>query len=209
LSKLNKQDVIIIGAGGHAKVVAEALIESGHNILGVISPDKVIGSKYYGLKVLANDEKLLSFSPNDVILANGVGVIPGKTVRWELANRLRKQGFQFIQVIHPTAYIAKDVLLGEGVQVMAGSCIQPGASIGQDSIVNTRVSIDHDCCVGKNCHLAPGVVLSGSVIIENGTQVGTGAVVTQGINIGMNVIIGAGSVIFKDLASNIKFIQKK
>lgn len=209
MSKLNKQNVILLGAGGHAKVVADALIKSGINILGVVSPDKSKGSNFFGLKVLGNDEECIAFSSKEVKLANGIGAIPGKKNRWELADKMRKKGYQFIKVIHPSALIAKDVVLEEGVQIMAGVIIQPGSSIGQDTIVNSRTSIDHDCKVGINCHLAPGVVLSGFVNIDNGVQIGTGTIVIQKIKIGQNSVIAAGSVIYKSVASDIKFIQKK
>ena len=201
--------MILLGAGGHAKVVAEALIQSGKIILGLVAPDKKKGSKCFGLDVLGSDDELLSYSPREVVLANGIGALPGKVFRWKLAGQMREKGFQFTRVIHPSAIIADNVVIGEGVQIMAGVIIQTGASIGQGSIVNTGASIDHDCSIGQNCHLAPGVVLSGCVDIGSGTHVGTGSVIVQGISIGTDSIVAAGSVVYKNIVSNTTLIQKK
>lgn len=201
--------MILLGAGGHAKVVAEALIQSGKTVLGLVAPDKKTGSKCFGLDVLGNDDELLSYSPGEVVLANGIGALPGKVFRWKLAGQMREKGFQFTRVIHPSATIAADVIVGEGAQVMAGSIIQPGSSIGQDSIVNTRVSIDHDCKIGENCHLAPGVILSGCVNIGKGAHLGTGSTVIQNISIGANSTVSAGSIVYKDLVNDKILIQIK
>jgi UDP-perosamine 4-acetyltransferase len=209
LSISSKKVVILLGAGGHAKVVAEALIQSGKTILGLVAPDKKKGSKCFGLDVLGNDDELFSYSPREVVLANGIGALPGKVFRWKLASQMREKGFQFTRVIHPSATIAADVIVAEGAQVMAGSIIQPGSSIGQDSIVNTRVSIDHDCKIGENCHLAPGVILSGCVNIGKGAHLGTGSTVIQNISIGENSTVSAGSIVYKDLANDRILIQKK
>jgi sugar O-acyltransferase (sialic acid O-acetyltransferase NeuD family) len=209
LSISSKKVVILLGAGGHAKVVAEALIQSGKTILGLVAPDKKKGSKCFGLDVLGNDDELLSYSPREVVLANGIGALPGIVLRWKLAGQMREKGFQFTRVIHPSATIAADVIVGEGAQVMAGSIIQPGSSIAQDSIVNTRVSIDHDCKIGENCHLAPGVILSGCVNIGKGAHLGTGATVIQNISIGANSTVSAGSIVYKDLVNDKMLIQIK
>jgi len=205
----SKKDVILIGAGGHAKVVAETPIQSGRNILGLVAPDKEKNSECFGLNVLGNDDTLLSFSPSEVVLANGIGSLPSQMSRWHLASQMREKGFQFIRVMHPSAIIATDVVLAEGVQVMAGSIIQPGSSIGRDSIINTRVSIDHDCSIGGNCHLAPGVILSGCVNIGKGAHLGTGSTVIQNISIGKNSIVASGSTVYKNLENDKILIQKK
>jgi len=209
LSIGDKKVVILLGAGGHAKVVAEALIQSGKTILGLVAPDKKKGSKCFGLDVLGSDDELLSYSPREVELANGIGALPGKVFRWKLASKMREKGFRFTRVIHPSATVAADVIVAEGAQVMAGSIIQPGSSIGQDSIVNTRVSIDHDCKIDENCHLAPGVILSGCVNISRGVHLGTGSTVIQNISIGANSTVSAGSIVYKDLVNDKILIQKK
>jgi len=204
-----KSPVIILGAGGHAKVVAEALSLSGHKILGVVSPGEVKGTRCFGIKVLGNDDVIDSYSSKEILLANGVGSLPGENLRWELAMKFRDKGYEFVNVIHPSAIIAKKVDFEEGVQIMAGSVIQPNVHIGQDSIINTGSKVDHDSFVGKNCHLSPSVTLSGGVFINNSTHIGTGSIVIQNISIGSNCIIAAGSVIYKDICEGTTLIQQK
>ena len=201
--------VIIIGAGGHAKVVADALTQVGVDLLGLTDVNKKKDDICFGLPVLGGDEIINKYSPDKVLLANGLGTLPEDKSRWELAKRMREAGYSFITVVHPSATIADSVSLAEGVQVMAGCILQPEVSVGQDSIINTGVILDHDCMIGENCHIAPGVTMSGGVHVDNETHVGTAAIILQNISIGSNTIIAAGSVIYHDVLSDVKFIQSK
>ena len=207
MRKTLDKTVIILGAGGHAKVVAEALIQSGKKVMGLVTPGEEPGTAFLGLCVLGNDSVINTFSPDNVILANGIGALPRQNLRYQLADQLRKQGYNFSKVIHPSAVIAKDVELAEGVQVMAGAVIQSGTTIGRDCIINTGVLLDHDCKIEKNCHLASGVVCSGGVHISSGTHLGTGTIVIQNIFIGNNSVVAAGSVLYKDVPSGMTFMQ--
>lgn len=199
--------IIILGAGGHAKVVAEALYQSKREILGFVTPDKEKGTPFFGSTILGDDDVLSNYSSDDILLVNGMGVLPYQNMRWTLASRMRNQGYTFSTVIHPSAVIASDVYLDEGVQIMAGCVIQPGSHIGMDSIINTGVLLDHDCQVEENCHLAPGVVCSGNVVVGKGTHIGTGSTVIQNISIGGNSVVAASSVIYKDVPCDVKFLQ--
>jgi len=205
----NIKPIIIMGAGGHAKVIAEALRQSGRKIIGLLTPDNPPNTESCGSIVLGDERVLEQYSPDVVDLANGIGALPDKTARWEQAARMRELGYQFTEVIHPSAVIAEDIVFAEGVQVMAGSIIQPGVDIGLDSIVNTGVLLDHDCVVGGNCHIAPGVVCSGGVNIGNSVHLGTGSAVMHGISIGMGSVVAAGSVIYQDIPDNTTIIQKR
>lgn len=199
--------VIILGAGGHAKVIAEAIVQSGRKIIGFVTSDKKPGTSFFGFGVLGDDNIIASYPPDKVLLANGVGALPGQDQRWLLAVKMRKQGYYFTTIIHPSAVVTSDVKLAEGVQVMAGSVIQPGTKIGRDSIINTGVIIDHDCNIAPNCHLSPGVACSGGVNIGQGTHLGTGVLIIQNISVGRNSVVAAGSVIYKDISNNEIFIQ--
>jgi len=207
---LNNSDlkpVIILGAGGHAKVISEALNRSGTEILGFVAPDKNPGTLFMGRKILGDDQFINTFSPDDVLLANGIGALPGNKLRWLLAERMRRQGYSFISIFHPSAIIAMDVKFAEGVQVMAGAVIQPGTQVGRDSIINTGVLLDHDCKISENCHLAPGVVCSGNVKVGTGVHIGTGTSVIQNITIEKNAVVASGSVVYKDIANDMTFMQ--
>lgn len=211
-SFLNKNDsrpIVILGAGGHAKVLAEALSLSGKDILGCLTPDKKQGEVCFGIEVLGSDSILPKFSNKEVLIVNGVGALPNIRLRQQLDDKVRDLGFELASVIHPTAIISSAAKLSNGVQIMAGAIVQSGSLIGANSIINTGSIIDHDCIIGENCHISPGVVLCGGVVIEPFVSIGAGSSVLQNISIGRNSVIASGSVVYKNIDKNVTFIQKK
>lgn len=209
ISKLeSSKPIIVLGAGGHAKVIIEALRMSDRPILGITDPNKIKASEFYGIKVLGDDDAVLKYSPDEVLLVNGIGIMPDNNVRLKINQRMKENGFLFTPVIHPSAVIASDVEISGGSQIMAGVVIQPGVYIGQSCIINTGVIIDHDCVINDDCHLAPGVSLSGNVTVGMRTHVGTGASIIQAITIGEDCIVAAGSIVYKDIEAGKKYIEK-
>lgn len=193
--------VIILGAGGHARVLVNALRRTQRKILGFLTPDQTLWeTSIDGVPVLGGDEYLSSFSPQEIHLVNGIGSVRRNPRRIEIFQHFKGHGFGFAKVIHPSAIIASDFQAGEGSQIMAGVIIQPGCQIGANVIVNTGTIIDHDCRIGDHVHLAPGVVLSGNVCIGVNSHLGTSVTVIQGIQIGQSVLIGAGAVVIADIA---------
>ena len=180
-------------------MILETLRSTRTNVVGLLTPDREIGSFFCGITVLGDDSEITNFSPAEIVLANGIGALPQKTLRWKVASMMQEKGYRFINVIHPSSYVSPDSIISEGVQIMAGSIVQPGSNIGQHSIINTGVSIDHDCIVGKNCHVAPGVVCSGGITVGDNVHIGTGARLIQGITIGNGSIIAAGTTVFQDV----------
>lgn len=209
MKQLDTRPVIVLGAGGHAKVVADSLLCLGLDIKGFVTPGLVAGGEYNGYKVLGDDNVVFDYDPGDIILANGVGALPKQEMRWKLGKQMRQKGYAFITFIHPSAVVADDVVLSDGVQIMAGAIIQPGVRIGQDSIINTGAILDHDCLIESNCHVAPGVACGGSVRVGKLSHLGIGTSVVQNISIGENSIIAAGSMVYKDLPANSTFIQAR
>lgn len=194
--------VIIIGGGGHAKVIADVLRLQGVRILGFTEIDDSRKSLTSTVPYLGNDAVIAQYHMEEVLLANGLGSIKNTTARRKIYDAFSEQGYQFAVCIHPSAVIAADVRIGEGSQIMAGSVVQPGCDIGRNVILNTRASLDHDCVIGDHAHVAPGATLSGGVQIASGAHVGTGATVIQGIFIGEDSIIGAGGVVLEDVVAN-------
>lgn len=209
MNKKDQKPVIILGAGGHARVVLDVLTLLGREVLGVVEPNAEVGSAFSVSTVLGDDSVIKEYSPNVIELANGIGGMPNQNLRWHLASLMRSQGYLFTTIIHPSVVIARDVELGEGAQIMAGSIIQSNTKVGKDSIINTGVLVDHDCHIADNCHLAPGVVCSGGVHIASGSHLGTGAMVIQNISIGCHSTIAAGSVIYKDVPDYVLFKQPR
>lgn len=201
--------VIVLGAGGHSKVVINALLASKRKILGIVDPNLKVGEQVLGVRGLGDDSIVFQYSPSSLELVNGIGALPGTNLRMKVTSVFRDKGYSFATLIHPETVIAPDVVLAEGAQLMAGSIVQPGSSIGKDTIINTRVSIDHDCIIENDCHIAPGTVVNGNVTVEEGCFIGSGSCVVQNVRIGRGVIVGAGSVIYADLPSFVRVIQKR
>ncbi len=198
---------IVIGAGGHAKVVIDTLLASSAEIIGATdsNPEK-IDTRILGVPVIGTDEVILRYKPEQIYLVNGMGSVGLPTIRTGIFNYFKNLGYSFITVMHPSAVVASEVILAEGAQIMAGAIIQPGCHIGLNSIINTGTSVDHDCFIGSHVHLAPRATLSGSVQIGDGVHIGTGAVLIQGVEIGKNSVVGAGAVVVKNVPENTKVI---
>lgn len=191
--------LVILGAGGHSKVLLDIAVLSNYKILGFSVPDKT-ETETMGYPTLGNDEDILNYDPDEVLLVNGLGSVASLERRFDVFERFHKKGFRFATLIHPSAIVAKGVQLAEGVQIMAAAAIQPGCSIGANSIINTNASVDHDCKIDSHVHICPGVTLSGDVKIGAGTHIGTGATVVQGITIGDWSLVGAGSVVLRGVS---------
>lgn len=197
--------VIVIGAGGHARVVADALLCAGVEVLGFTDANPSMwGRKHFGLPVLGDDNILASHDAGSVRLANGLGMVDaqGSVLRRRAQEALTASGWTFVSVIHPSATVSPRALLAEGVQVLAGALVQPGASITAGAIVNTRAVVEHDACVGNWSHVAPGAVVCGDVQIGAHTHIGAGATVRQGLRIGDRCLVGAGAAVVSDLTTS-------
>lgn len=201
--------LVLLGAGGHARVLAALAREAGYTILGVCDPAlaaKKIAS-WENLDVLGDDHALGQLAHDRVELILGVGQLAAGNLREQLYATWRARGYAFPALVHSTAWVAPGVLLSDGVQVMAGAVIQPGCKIGENSIVNTRASIDHDCHIGRDVHVAPGAILCGSVTVESGAFIGAGATVIQGVRVGKSAVVGAGVTLVRDLKTKATIIS--
>ncbi|PWB36020.1 acetyltransferase [Pseudomonas sp. SDI] len=193
--------LVLLGAGGHAKVLLSLVRACGHELLGVCDPGLVkqgVGH-WRGLQVLGGDEALEQFDRDSVGLINGIGQVVGSTLRRLIFEQAKAKGFHFPVLVHPTAWIDESVVLGEGAQVMAGAILQPDVMVGCNTVVNTRASLDHDCCLAAHVHVAPAATLCGGVHVSIGAFVGSGSTVIQGIAIGEDAVVGAGTVVVRDV----------
>ncbi len=199
-----RRPLVLLGAGGHARVLLALARAAGHSIQGVCDPLLAANDvvSWEGLEVLGDDHALERLAPDSVDLILGVGKLVEGNEREQLYSFWRARGYAFPALVHPTAWVAPSVVLSDGVQVMAGVLIQPGCNIGENSIINTRAIIDHDCRIGRDVHVAPGATLCGSVVVEFGAFIGAGATVIQGVRIGNNAVVGAGVTLVRDLESS-------
>lgn len=196
--------VIILGTGGHARVLADSLRLLSVTIVGMVSPARPDGLPD-DVPYLGDDEAVLAHPVSSVDLINGLGSVGDAAVRRGLFEVFKARGYTFATVVHPGATVAGDCELGEGVQVMAGAIIQTCSVIGANTIINTRAVVDHDARIGASCHIAPGAVLSGQVTLGDGAHVGTGAAIMQGVTIGDGAVVGVGAAIVRDVPAGARY----
>lgn len=188
------KDIInILGTGGHAKVIIDAVILSGNAVSGLFDDDsEKWGSSFGNCQIKgAIDNTITGLS----VIAIGNNRIR-KKIQTAISNAKWKT------VIHPTAIIAEDVIIGEGTVIMAGAIIQAGTVIGAHCIINTGACIDHDCIIEDFVHIAPNCSLAGGIKIGEGTFVGIGSSIIQNKIVGSWTTVGAGSVVIQDIPDN-------
>ncbi|ONH56703.1 sugar O-acyltransferase, sialic acid O-acetyltransferase NeuD family [Pseudomonas cedrina] len=196
--------LVMLGAGGHAKVLLSLANASDVPVMGVCDPElhRLGILEWRGLTVLGGDEVLDQLDHTRVGLINGIGQVVGSNLRQHVYESAVGKGFQFPPLVHPAAFVDESVVLSQGVQIMAGAVIQPDVTLGCNTIINTGASVDHDCNVAAHVHIAPGATLCGNVRIGSGAFVGAGSTVIQGLMLGEYSIVGAGTVMVRDLAAN-------
>ncbi|MGH7127685.1 MAG: acetyltransferase, partial [Planctomycetaceae bacterium] len=204
-SPLMAEPLVIWGASGHAKVVAEIvrLDPQGFQIIGFLDdlhPSRH-GMKFCGAAVLGGREQLPVLTRQGVRRA--IVAVGECAARARLANVLTDGGFELVTVVHPRAVIAESVEIGAGSVVMAGAVVNPDVRIGSNVVVNTSASIDHDCAIGDGVTISPGATLGGNVTVGPETWIGIGAAVRELVRIGRRSIIGAGAVVLTDIGEEV------
>jgi sugar O-acyltransferase (sialic acid O-acetyltransferase NeuD family) len=197
--------VIIIGGGGHAKVLVSTLLLQHRTVLGFVDPKAGL-RPLLGIAYLGDDSMVLLHSPDQVRLVNGVGAPDSAVSHRRVYERFLERQYLFETVIHPSAIIAPDVQIEDGVQIMGGAVVQPGSRLGANVIINTGARVDHDCSIDAHAHIAPGVTLSGNVHIGKGAHIGIGASIIQGIDVGPACIVGAGAVVIENVPAEVTVV---
>ncbi len=191
--------VIVVGAGGHALVVADALLLCGTEVLGFTDPDPSLsGTRYLGLPVLGGDDILQGHRPSEVRLVNGIGGARPAALRRKVQRGLEAEGWTFVSVRHPSAVVSPFAEVAAGSQLLARCVIQAHAKVGKGAIVNTGAIVEHDVDVGSFAHVAPGAVLCGEVTVGEESHVGAGSVVRQGARLGPRTLVAAGAAVIAD-----------
>jgi UDP-perosamine 4-acetyltransferase len=191
-----EEPIIVIGAGGHAKVVIEALRAMGRTVTGLIAPAPV-GTLVLGVPVLGNDSMLPRLRAEGI--ADAVLGVGDNRVRDALAEHLLALGFDLPPVLHPAAWISPSSVLGAGVVVLQQAAVSAETVFGRAALINSGAVVEHDSEIGGAAHVAPGCALAGHVRVGARTLVGIGSVVRPEIVIGSDAIVGAGSVVVFDV----------
>lgn len=199
------KSIVLVGAGGHAKVLIDLISQrDDFEIVGIIDPQLEVGTCFKGIEVLGADERLPQLRNQGIQnVAIGVGSIKCTKQREKLLTQCQEWGFRLPALIHPRSIVSTDVVIQEGVQVMAGAIVQTDTTLGEGTVLNTGVQVDHDCQIGSHVFLAPGAILSGGVSVGNHAFVGAGAVVIQGVRIGENAVVAAGAVVIEDIEAGV------
>jgi len=196
---LKSKNIIVIGGGGHAKVVISILKKMQQYHICGYTDFEDIGS-ILDVPYLGSDHELARLIEENEIQysVTGVGQITCSPKRQNIAEMIARLGLKAPALISPNAVVNEDVEIGEGTVVMDGVVLNPGTKIGKFCIVNTGTIVEHDCVVGDFTHLAPGVTISGGTKIGDNSQVSVGATIIQGIKISADCMIGAGAVVVKN-----------
>ena len=192
--------LVIIGASGHGKVVADIAEKVGYKDIIFLDDNSEV--KFCGKHaVVGKCKDALAYRNADFAVAIGKG-----SVRRKIQSTLSEEKLNVVSLFHPSAVIASDVKIGVGTVVMAGAVINPCTEIGQGCIINTSASVDHDCRIGDYVHVSVGAHVAGTVVIGANTWIGAGATVSNNIKIVGGCMIGAGTVVVKNIEESSKYI---
>lgn len=195
---MNK-NVVIIGAGGHAKVIADIIDKSKDIVVGFLDDNKtkgdiIIKEKQYKVMGRIDECKKIQLEYPEIEFIIAIG---NNKVRKQIAERYKD--LKFYTAIHPSSQIALDVEIGEGTVVMANASINTSAKIKKHCIINTGAVVEHDNCLENYVHISPNATLCGTVQIGELTHIGAGTTIRNNISICHDCIIGAGSVVVKNI----------
>lgn len=185
-----KKKLIIVGASGQGKVVADIAMKMNKWEQIVFADDNDNIKTCMGISVKGTFEQMLEYAENDFFIAVGNNLL-----RKKMQNRLDAMGINTATLVHPGAQIGKDVQIGQGTTVMAGVVINSSTVVGNNCIVNTSSSIDHDNRIYDYVHISPGSNLAGNVVVGENSWIGIGATIINNISIVANTILGAGAVV--------------
>lgn len=199
MQKKEQKKVIILGASGHARVIADIIKASNDEVIGFLDDNlEIQGNTIYEDKIVlgaTKEEDIKKYE--DCYFIIGIG-----------SNRVRKliskkyPNLKWYTAIHPDAVIGSNVTIGEGTAIMAGTVINTGTNIGKHCILNTCSSLDHDNILEDYVHISPGSHLAGTVKIGEGTWICAGVTVINNISIANDNVIGAGATVIKNIEEN-------
>lgn len=185
------KNVIVIGGGGHAKVVIDCIRSAGDNVYGILDDGLTPGTEILGAKVLGGVDTYRNYPTCCFVIAIG-----GNEVRRAISEKL---DVQWYTAIHPSAVVSEYAAIGEGTMILANAVVNPCATVGRHCILNTASVVEHDNKIADFVHLSPRAALAGNVTVGELTQVGIGAAVRQNITICGGCVIGAGAAVVKDI----------
>jgi len=192
-------EIVVIGGGGHAKVLISLLKKLGWEILGFTDEqdrDFILGIPYLGDDSVLPDVLSTHQHCSAVI---GLGKVDASAARAQLQREIRELGFDSPVVVSPRAVVNEEVELGPGTAVFDGAVVNSGTVVGGHCILNTNSTVEHDCRLDEHVHVAPGAIVSGSVVIGDGCMIGAGSTLVQDVIVCPGCLIGAGATVITDI----------
>ena len=201
---MNRNKVLIVGSSGHAKVIIDIFERNNIEIVGVIDDYRIIGEKTLEYNVLGKIEDIPKIIKNSADF-NVFVAIGDNFGRHFVVNKIKTMipAIEFSSAIHPSAQIGRNVILGNGVAIMAGAIVNADAQIGDFTFINTKASAGHDVRMLDYASLAPGVTVGGNTLIGKFSAISIGATIKEKLAIGNHSIIGAGSLLMKNCPDNV------
>lgn len=191
-------DLLVVGAGGHARVVLDVLTALGQAASLVLDDDeKRWGTLLHGVTVSGPIVRLQELRPGGVTAA--FVALGDNARRRDLDAWVRAEGLRVPSIIHPSASVSATAVIESGALICAGAIVGPGSRVGKGAIVNTGAQVDHDCVVGEFAHLAPASVLCGGVRVGALSFVGARAAVAPGLTLGARSVAGLGAAVIRDV----------
>lgn len=195
--------LLVIGAGGHGRVVADAALTSGWSTVAFLDDRRSELGAPLGLPIVGTLQDLPTQRQQFSAAVVGIG---DAAARLEILARCRAAGFELATVVHARACVSRFATIGPGSVVFAQAAVNPGAKIGEGCIINTGATVDHDCVLGDGVHICPGAHLGGNVQIADRAWIGIGAVVRQGIALGREVMVAAGATVVADVSAGVTVV---
>ena len=198
-----EKKLLLIGGGGHCHSVIDSVLAlKSFDSIGIVDPSD---ADYNGVPVVGADEDIPSLIKDGWTYAFiTVGSVGNTAIRRRLYEMVISLGLTIPAIIDPTAVLAKDAVIQEGVYIGKKAIVNAGSVIDKCAIINTGAIVEHDCHIGEFSHISPGTVLCGQVSVGKDSHVGAGSVVRQQTVIGSNTLIGMGSVVVKDMPDDVK-----
>lgn len=199
-----KKPVLLIGAGGHAKVLIELIHQSDdYYIEAVIGRNDEIHEEIMGYKILKGDIYLADYKAKGInLVAIGIGGYTNNNKRKDLFRNLKNDGYKIINLVHPSAIVSQSVVLGEGVVIFSGVTINTEVIIGDNTVIATGANIDHETIIEDHVLISAGVTVGAGNIIKQGALLALGANVISRVVIGENTLVAAGAVVVSNVAKD-------
>jgi sugar O-acyltransferase (sialic acid O-acetyltransferase NeuD family) len=196
-----KQDLILLGGGGHCKSVIDAAESAEYNILGILDIPENIGKSICGIKITGTDDKIIEYI-NQAQFLISVGHIDDNSLRMKLYNQVKQLNGKFATIIASTAHVSKHAKIGEGTVVLHQASVNADTVIGINCIINTFANIEHDVQIGDHTHVSTGAIVNGGCIIGQSVFIGSQSTIKQGVYINDNIFVGASSFVNQNICES-------